>query len=99
MLTKRDEEFSDHLNKRATFKGCTALHYATLSNSKECVKYLLDAGANPTIENEVGHRALDYAKEGEIKELLTEYTLKYDEMLKENVSLQICLLQKNFVLF
>ncbi|XP_033215350.1 caseinolytic peptidase B protein homolog isoform X2 [Belonocnema kinseyi] len=84
VLTKRDEEFSDHLNKRATFKGCTALHYATLSNSKECVKYLLDAGANPAIENEVGHRAIDYAKEGEVKELLIEYTLKYDEILKEN---------------
>ena len=88
---KREEEFSENLNKRATFKGCTALHYAALSNSKECVKILLDAGANPTIENEVGHRAVDYAKEGEIKELLIRHTLKYDEILKEKVSYFKCI--------
>ena len=50
------------------------------------MKYLLEAGANPGIENEVGHRPVDYAKEGEIKELLIKHTLKYDEVLKEKVS-------------
>ncbi|XP_011641016.1 caseinolytic peptidase B protein homolog [Pogonomyrmex barbatus] len=83
VLTKREEEFSDQLNNRATFQGFTALHYAVLANSKTCIKLLLDKGANPTIENEAGYRAVEYAKEGEIKEMLIKYAIKYDEIIKE----------------
>lgn len=83
VAVKREEEFSDHLNNRASFRGFTALHYATLSNSKESVQALLDAGANPALENEQGYRAVDYAREGEIKELLVKYNLKYTEAMKE----------------
>ncbi|TGZ48126.1 mitochondrial disaggregase [Temnothorax longispinosus] len=83
VLTKREEEFSDRLNNRATFQGFTALHYAVLADSKSCVKALLDGGANPTIENEAGHRAVEYAKEGEIKEMLVKHAIKYDEIAKE----------------
>lgn len=82
---KREEEFSDQLNNRATFQGFTALHYAVLIDSKTCVKILLDRGADPTIENDGGHRPIDYVKEGEIKEMLLEYTIKYGELLKEKV--------------
>lgn len=82
---KREEEFSDRLNNRASFQGFTALHYAVLADSIACVKALLDAGANPTIENEAGHRAVEYARDGEIKEILNKYTLKYDEILKKKV--------------
>ncbi|EFN88178.1 Caseinolytic peptidase B protein-like protein [Harpegnathos saltator] len=82
VLMKREEEFSSRLNNAATFQGFTALHYAVLADSKACVKILLDKGIDPTIENEAGHRAIEYAKE-EIKEMLTEYTIKYDELLKE----------------
>lgn len=82
---KREEEFSDRLNNRATFQGFTALHYAVLADSKICVKALLDGGANPTVENEAGHRAVDYAKEGEIKEMLIKHAIKYDEIVKEKV--------------
>ncbi|XP_032675674.1 caseinolytic peptidase B protein homolog isoform X2 [Odontomachus brunneus] len=64
-------------------EGFTALHYAVLIDSKACVKILLDKGADPTIENEGGHRPIDYAKEGEIKEMLLEYSTKYGELLKE----------------
>lgn len=83
VLMKREEEFSDRLNNRATFQGFTALHYAVLADSKICVKALLDGGANPTVENEAGHRAVDYAKEGEIKEMLIKHAIKYDEIVKE----------------
>ncbi|EFN68464.1 Caseinolytic peptidase B protein-like protein [Camponotus floridanus] len=83
VLMKREEEFSDRLNNRATFQGFTALHYAVLADSKICVKTLLDEGANPTVENEAGHRAVDYAKEGEIKEMLIKHAIKYDEIVKE----------------
>lgn len=83
---KREEEFSDQLNNRVTFQGFTALHYAVLVDSKACVKVLLDRGADPTIENEAGHRPIDYAKEGEVKEMLFNYTTKYAELLKEKVN-------------
>uniref|UniRef100_A0A0C9R1I9 Clpb_1 protein n=1 Tax=Fopius arisanus TaxID=64838 RepID=A0A0C9R1I9_9HYME len=83
VLTKREEEFSDRLNNRATFKGFTALHYAVLADSLSCVKILLEAGANPTIENDTGHRAVEYARDDEIKDLLTKQSHKYDELMKE----------------
>lgn len=85
VLLKREEEFSDRLNNRATFQGFTALHYAVLADSKICVKALLDGGANPTVENESGHRAVEYATEGEIKEMLIKHAIKYDEIVKEKV--------------
>ncbi|XP_076237465.1 mitochondrial disaggregase isoform X2 [Calliopsis andreniformis] len=83
VLMLREEEFSDRLNNRATFKGFTALHYAVLADSKACVKILLEGGANPTLENESGHRPVDYARDEEVKEMLQKYALKYDEILKE----------------
>jgi ATP-dependent Clp protease ATP-binding subunit ClpB len=88
VLIKREEEFSDRLIARATFKGFTALHYAVLSRNKDSVKALLDAGANPTIENEAGHRAVDYAyMDKDIEELLIKHAIKYDEMLQVKVNI------------
>lgn len=81
----REEEFSDFLNSRATFKGFTPLHYAVLANSKVCVQILLDGGADPTIKNESGHRAVEYAKDGELKDMLIKHAAKYDEIKKEKV--------------
>ena len=87
VLSEREEEFSDRLIARATFKGFTALHYAVLSRSKDCVKALLDAGADPTVENEAGRRAVDYAyMDKDIEEMLIKHALKYDELIKEKVS-------------
>lgn len=83
MIVRREEEFSERLNNRATFKGFTALHYAVLADSESCVKELLDGGANPTLESEAGHRAVDYAADGKIKEMLIKHALKYDEIMKE----------------
>lgn len=82
-LMIREEEFSDRLNISATFKGFTPLHYATLIDSKAGVKELLDGGANPTLESASGYRAIDYANDNEIKEMLTKYTKRYEETMKE----------------
>jgi len=40
----RDEEFSNRLNNRSNFRGCTSLHYAVLMDSEVIVRLLLDAG-------------------------------------------------------
>lgn len=72
----RDEEFCGRLNNRATFLGCTALHYAVLADEEEIVQMLLETGANPCIENDSGHKPLEYASEGSIKKMLEEYTKK-----------------------
>jgi len=40
----RDEEFSNRLNNRSNFRGCTSLHYAVLMDSEVIVRMLLDAG-------------------------------------------------------
>ncbi|XP_066992137.1 mitochondrial disaggregase-like [Anabrus simplex] len=80
VLIKREDEFSDQLNNHATFQGFTALHYAALANQKRVVQALLDHGANPTIENDMGHRAIKYTKDGEIKKLLEEHSIKFDEI-------------------
>ncbi|XP_043486600.1 caseinolytic peptidase B protein homolog isoform X2 [Polistes fuscatus] len=83
VLQIRSNEFFDGLNSKATFHGFTALHYAVLANSRSCIKALLDAGANPTIENDAGHRPVEYTKEADIKEMLTDYASKFDEISKE----------------
>lgn len=72
----REEEFSSSLSHKATFRGFTALHYAVLADNYDVVKLLLDAGADPLVENEAGHRPLMYARECEVKKLLEHYTSK-----------------------
>ena len=44
VLVTREDEFSDRLNTRANFKGCTSLHYAVLSDDHEIVDLLLKHG-------------------------------------------------------
>lgn len=85
MLFKREEEFSDRLNNRATFDGFTALHYAVLADSILSVKALLEGGADPTLENSNGHRPIDYTKNSEIIEVLNQYAFKFEEAIKEQV--------------
>ncbi|XP_041278377.1 caseinolytic peptidase B protein homolog [Onychostruthus taczanowskii] len=79
VLVTREDDFNNRLNIRANFKGCTALHYAVLADDYLTVKLLLDAGANPLQKNEMGHTPLDYAREGEVMNLLRASEAKFQE--------------------
>lgn len=79
----REREFSHRLNQSVTFKGCTALHYAVLIDNYSLVKKLLDAGADPTHQNDLGDEPLTYAENSAIKDILTrassDWTIKQKE--------------------
>ncbi|XP_063549424.1 mitochondrial disaggregase isoform X4 [Gorilla gorilla gorilla] len=79
VLITREDDFNNRLNNRASFKGCTALHYAVLADDYRTVKELLDGGADPLQRNEMGHTPLDYAREGEVMKLLRTSEAKYQE--------------------
>ncbi|XP_053363390.1 caseinolytic peptidase B protein homolog isoform X1 [Clarias gariepinus] len=79
ILVTREDEFSSRLSTRASFRGCTPLHYAVLVDDLRTVRMLLDAGANPLQVNELGHTPLSYAKEGEMHTLLKEWEGKFME--------------------
>ncbi|KAK2881734.1 hypothetical protein Q8A67_019002 [Cirrhinus molitorella] len=72
VLVSREDEFSNRLSSRASFRGCSALHYAALADDLRTVRMLLDAGANPLLKNDLGHTPLTYAREGEMATLLKE---------------------------
>uniref|UniRef100_A0A8B9H6A6 ClpB homolog, mitochondrial AAA ATPase chaperonin n=1 Tax=Astyanax mexicanus TaxID=7994 RepID=A0A8B9H6A6_ASTMX len=73
VLVSREDEFSSRLSSRASFRGCTSLHYAVLADDPRTVRMLLEAGADPLQTNELGHTPLAYAKEGEMHTLLKEW--------------------------
>uniref|UniRef100_A0AAQ5YH71 Clp ATPase C-terminal domain-containing protein n=1 Tax=Amphiprion ocellaris TaxID=80972 RepID=A0AAQ5YH71_AMPOC len=79
VLVSREDEFSSRLSSRAGFRGCTALHYATLADDPRTVRMLLEAGANPMQTNGLGHTARAYAKEGEVSTVLQEWEGKFQE--------------------
>ncbi|XP_041358486.1 caseinolytic peptidase B protein homolog [Gigantopelta aegis] len=80
VMIVREDEFSDRLNTRATFKDCTALHYAVLSDNLQIVTILLQAGADPTLENALGHKPIDYVRDSQIKDVLVEYEKKFKKI-------------------
>ncbi|KAJ7995320.1 hypothetical protein DPEC_G00243330 [Dallia pectoralis] len=80
VLVSREDEFSSRLSSRAGFRGCTALHYATLADDPVTVRMLLEKGANPLQTNALGHTARAYAKEGELHTLLQEWEGKFQEV-------------------
>lgn len=77
----RDTEFNADL-ARINFHGCTALHYAALSNSIETVEVLKRYGANPTLKNALGHTAAKFAN-SKIAEDLAHYEDQYLKRKKE----------------
>lgn len=79
VLVSREDEFSSRLSSRASFRGCTSLHYAVLADDPRTVRMLLEAGADPLQTNELGHTPLVYAKEGEMHTLLKEWEAKFVE--------------------
>ena len=72
----RDEEFCSYINHYASYSGFTPLHYAVLLNNKTFIEYLLDKGADPTLENNRGYTPADYCTDEDIKLLLEKYTVK-----------------------
>lgn len=78
----RETEFSDLLSARVSFSGTTALHYAVLADSTKTAELLISRGADPNIENEMGHKASDYVKEDNrrLKQILKDYESKYSEI-------------------
>ncbi|WAR00347.1 CLPB-like protein [Mya arenaria] len=73
----RETEFSNRLNVNANCRGCTALHYAAMLDDARIIKLLLDAGADPTMENANGHKAEMYVKSPTNKQLLAEAEKKF----------------------
>lgn len=49
VLVSREDEFSSRLSSRAGFRGCSALHYATLADDPHIVRMLLEAGTSPPL--------------------------------------------------
>ncbi|KAJ8368098.1 hypothetical protein SKAU_G00081260 [Synaphobranchus kaupii] len=79
MLVTREDEFNNRLSSRASFRGCTPLHYAVLADDLHSVRMLLEAGANPLQTNDIGHKPVAYAKEGELYTLLKDWEGKFQE--------------------
>ena len=72
----RDRDFSDHINHFASYSGFTALHYAVVVDDETLIWYLLEHGADPTVENNLGYAPSRYCTNERVKALLDEYTIK-----------------------
>ena len=72
----RDQEFCSAVNHSVSFSGFTPLHYAVLYDDEAIVRYLLQHGADPTIENNRGLRPSDYCTNEKILSLIEEYVGK-----------------------
>ena len=72
----RDLEFSSEINHYVSYSGFTPLHYAVVLGDEKMVCYLLEGGADPTLENNRGLGPGSYCTSERIRELLEEYTVK-----------------------
>lgn len=84
----RDDEFCSWINHNVSYSGFTPLHYSIIRNDKDIIEYLLENGADPTVENNAGRTPIDYCNDKIIRKLLLEYTdkislKKAQEELKE----------------
>jgi len=81
--------FSDRLNNRANFRGCTALHYAVLVDAPDVVEVLLKAGADPLRANDYGKSPLDYARDAKTKRALKAAAeTRQDRLRREEAALR-----------
>lgn len=83
VMVAREEEFSDRLNNRANFRGCTPLHYAALNDDLDLVSLLLKAGADPLRANDYGRTPLEYARDGRVKNLLRRHAEDFEEQRRK----------------
>lgn len=86
VMLMREEEFSNGLSSHANFKGCTPLHYAVLSDNFRIVQLLLEAGADPTIENVNGHKPSAYCKNQKVKDLLQNSESNFKELQEKRLA-------------
>jgi len=87
----RDREFSSRINHYVSYSGFTPLHYAVVMEGEEdggMVQYLLDHGADPTIENNRGLCPMKYCTSEETKNLLKKYAAKVSPSVSH---LSVCL--------
>ena len=66
-------EFCSYIDHYVSYSGYTPLHYAVLLNDPEVVRYLLENGADPTIENNSGYLPVDYSTNEYIIALLEKF--------------------------
>lgn len=80
----RDTEFNSDL-ARVNWAGTTSLHYATLSNNIDTIEILMKYGANPTLKNEAGFKAVNFANPYVAKRLASyeEEYMKRERELEE----------------
>lgn len=76
----RDREFCDWINHYVNYSGFTGLHYAVVIDDETLIKYLLEHGADPTLENNRGYTPANYCVNERVKVMLEEYTVKVGYM-------------------
>ena len=87
VFTVREEEFADYLSSQVSFLGSTPLHYASLADSADTIRALMDYKANPNMENEFGHTPFDYIKDSPDKGMINlmedfkKYSSEYENFI------------------
>ena len=72
----RDMEFCSYIDHYQSYSGFTPLHYAVIADNIEVVRYLLEQGADPSIENNRGFLPEDYTTNEAIMELLKKSVIE-----------------------
>lgn len=80
VVAKRDEAFWNRLSKNADFLGFTALHYAALCEDFDCIKLLLENGADPTMKDNSGYCAHDYVNDRSTKKYIQSVSESFEKI-------------------